>query len=119
MSTVEENIVATVGALVSSRVYPDAAPFGVDRPYVEYQQVGGEPILLYSREIASKKNGRFSISVWASTRMQAASIARAIEDAMIQATAFDAEPVGGPISQSEIDLGLYGMTQDFSVFFDD
>lgn len=119
MSTVEENISTVVGALCAGRVYPDAAPFGVDRPYAEYQQVGGESITFFSREIPSKKNGRFSISTWASTRMEAAALARSIEDAMIQSTLFDAEPIGGPISQFEHDLGLYGMTQDYSVFFDD
>lgn len=119
MSTVEENIATVVGALCSDRVFPDAAPYGVERPYAEYQQVGGETITFYSREIASKKNGRFSISSWAGTRMEAAALARSIEDAMIQSTLFDAEPIGGPISQFEHDLGLYGMTQDFSVFFDD
>lgn len=119
MSTVEENIATVVGALCSSRVYPDAAPFGVERPYAEYQQVGGESITFFSREIPSKKNGRFSISSWADTRMQAAALARSIEDAIVSSNLFDAEPIGGPISQYEHDLGLFGMTQDFSIFFDD
>ena len=119
MSTVEENISTVVGALCAGRVYPDAAPFGVDRPYAEYQQVGGESITFFSREIPSKKNGRFSISSWANTRMDAASLARSIEDAIVSSNLFDAEPIGGPISQYEHDLGLFGMTQDFSIFFDD
>ena len=119
MSTVEENISTVVGALCAGRVYPDAAPFGVDRPYAEYQQVGGESITIFSREIPSKKNGRFSISSWANTRMEAASLARSIEDAIVSSNLFDAEPIGGPISQYEHDLGLFGMTQDFSIFFDD
>lgn len=119
MSTVEENISTVVGALCAGRVYPDAAPFGVDRPYAEYQQVGGESITFFSREIPSKKNGRFSISSWANTRMEAASLARSIEDAIVSSNLFDAEPIGGPISQYEHDLGLFGMTQDFSIFFDD
>lgn len=117
--TIEADIYTALKGLVGNRCYPDVAPQGVARPYIVYQQAGGEaPAFVFDRTSPSKKNGRFQVSVWADNRLTAASINLQIEAAFVQATAFDAKPTAAPVSLWEEDTGLYGSTQDFSVWSD-
>jgi len=114
--TVEADIKTLLGSLCP-RVYPDVAPAGVSRPFVTYQQVGGQAITFIGREVPSAQNGRFQVSVWADTRAAAAALALQIENAFILATAFQALPLSAPVAvyEKEGELALYGTRQDFSV----
>jgi hypothetical protein len=114
--TVESDIIAALSSLVTARVYPDAAPPTPTRPYIVYQQVGGEAPTFLERAVPSKKNGRFQVNVWATTRIQAAALAVQAETAMTTATAFQCKPLGAFISLYEEDTQLRGTTQDFSVW---
>lgn len=116
--TVEAKIFALLAPLVEERVFPDVAPFGTARPYVTYQQIGGEVISTLGREVPNKQHGFFQVQVWCDTRLNAAALALQIEDAFRTATAFQAAPVSAPIAHHEPDLGLYGTQQDFSVWSD-
>ena len=42
--TIESDLVTVIGGLCSGRIYPDVAPIDTARPYVTYQQVGGETV---------------------------------------------------------------------------
>ena len=81
--------------------------------------MGGETITFYSREIASKKNGRFSISSWAGTRMEAAALARSIEDTLVESTTLRGEAVGAFLADIDIELQRFGTIQDFRFVFND
>ena len=116
--TVEENIVALLGPLVSNRVYPDTAPAGEPRPHITFQQVGGESIHFMERAVPSKKNGRFQVNVWSDTRLEAADLALQVENAFLTATTMQATPLGSPIALHEDDLNFYGTQQDFSIWSD-
>ena len=102
---------------VFARVYPDIAPDPLPaRPYCTYQQVGGESVTFVDRTLPGLRNARMQINVWSNTRLEAATLARQVEDALRLATVFQVQPMGALVSDYEPDLKLYGTRQDFSVF---
>lgn len=116
--TVETDIFDTLGPLVDDRVFPDDAPLNVARPFITYQQVGGEAVTFLENTLPSKKNGRFQINSWATTRVASAALARQAEAAMNAATVFQARPLGDLIAIHNPDFDLYGSSQDFTVWSD-
>lgn len=112
--TVEADL-KTLLTLDCARVFPDFAPVGTVRPYVTYQQVGGEAINFVDNATPDLKHGEFQINVWADSRPTAAALMLAIEARMRGATAFTARPIGAPISDYDADVPVYGARQDFSV----
>lgn len=114
--TVEADIYKALQALVGGRAYPDVAPFPAVRPYLTYQQVGGQP-LNFMAGIPNKRNGRFQISAWADTRPAAMAIIRQAEDLMRQAAALNATTEGGAVGMYDEETKLFGARQDFSIWF--
>jgi len=99
------------------RVFPDIGPEPLPvRPYVTWQQVGGEAITFLDRTLPGKRNARMQINVWADTRLAANTLALQIENALRLSTAFQASPVGALVSGYELDVKLYGCRQDFSIY---
>lgn len=115
--TVEKDIHDLLSVVVP-RVFPDVAPMTAVPPYVTFQQVGGETLTYLGREVPTKKNGRFQITVWSKTRFEASALALAIENAFLLAEAFQATPLGSPIAAYEDGTNFYGAIQDFSVWSD-
>jgi hypothetical protein len=113
--TVEKDIYELLMTVVP-RVYPDVAPMEAAPPYVTYQQVGGQSLSPLGREVPSKKNGRFQITVWATRRAEASALALSIENAFLLAEAFQVELLGSPIAAYEDGTNFYGTHQDFSVW---
>lgn len=116
--SVEDDIFTALSPLVSDRVYPDVAPADAERPYIVYQEISGEAPTFLERSMPSKKNGRFQVVVWSTTRKQAAAIGLQIEEAMTLATSFQAKPIGGRSAAYEEDTQLRGSRQDFTVWSD-
>ena len=114
--TVESDIYTTLKALVSNRCYPDFAPLDTARPFIVYEQTGGEVVSFMERPLPDKKNGRFEVGVFADTRASCASIALQVEAAMAAATTFQAEAIHAPISDYASDVKIYSSTQNFSVW---
>ena len=112
--TMEADLAALLGA-VCPRVYPDFAPSDAGLPRVTYQALGGETRRFLEGSPASLRNTLMQISVWASTRAEALSLSRQIEDAICAATAFIAKPQGEPASTYEPDTGLRGAVQRFEI----
>ncbi|RYE43987.1 MAG: DUF3168 domain-containing protein [Hyphomicrobiales bacterium] len=98
------------------RVFPDVAPGDVGKPYFTYQQVGG-PGLNFLNGIPDKRQGRFQVNVWSSTRTQAMSLIRQAEDALRLSSALNATTQGGAVAVYEDDTELYGARQDFAITF--
>lgn len=99
------------------RVYPDVAPEPMPaRPFVTYQQIGGQAINPLTNDIATKRNARMQINVWAGTRISASALAGQIEDALRVSTPFQASPIGAVTALYEPDIKLYGTQQDFSIW---
>lgn len=115
--TIEEDL-CTALTLLCPRTFPDFAPVGTPRPYVTYQQIGGEALAFLDQTIPSTKNADIQINVWADTRAQASALILQIENMMITATAFQASAYGAPANNGDAELKLYSSRQDFSVWSD-
>ena len=113
--TVETDIAAVLAA-VCPRVTADFADVGTARPYVTFQQVGGMALNYIDTTAPDLKHGEYQINVWADSRLDATSTARAIEAAMRAATAFTARPLGDLVADFDADMKRHGTRQDFSVF---
>ena len=116
--TVEADIYTALKGLVSDRCFPDFAPLGTVRPFITFEQTGGDALSFMERTLPSKKNGRFEIGVYADTRASCASIALAVEAAMAASTAYQSTAIHAPISDYQSELKIYSSTQNFSVFSD-
>jgi hypothetical protein len=101
---------------VTPRVYPDFAPVSTTRPYVTYQQIGGDVINPLANEAPGKRNSELQITVWSSTRAESLQVSRAIEDAMRLATAFQARPIAAAVADYDAEIPVFGARQDFSVW---
>lgn len=112
--TVEADLFNAIKSLVSNRVYPDVAPVGATTPYLTYQQVGGTAVNFMAGSVPSKKNARFQINCWASTRLAAATLSRQVEDTLRPVAALQTTVLAAPVAVYEEDTKLFGMRQDFS-----
>lgn len=113
--SLESDLYAALSA-VCARVYPDVAPTNTARPYVTWQQIGGQAPSYLERAVPDKRNAEVQVNVWAATRSEANALALQIEAALTAATAFQSKPVGALFATHEEDLNLYGTNQDFSIW---
>ncbi len=114
--SVESDIYTALKGLVSNRCFPDFAPLGTVRPFITFEQTGGEALSYMEGALPDKKHGRFEIGVYADSRATCASIALQVESAMAAATAFQSTAIHAPISDYAGDVKIYSSTQNFSVF---
>jgi hypothetical protein len=101
---------------VVPRVYPDLADPMPPRPFVTYQQVGGETVEYLDNAAPGLRNARVQVNVWAATRLEANTKARAIEDALRGAGAFQARPAGALVADYDVTTKVYGARQDFLIW---
>jgi hypothetical protein len=96
-------------------VSPDVAKLKTPLPLVTYLHVGGTPLRYVDGTAADKRHALVQVNVWHNTRAECLGLARQIEDLLAGTTLFDATPEGEVQGQSEPDLRLYGLSQDFSI----
>jgi hypothetical protein len=101
---------------VCPRVFPDVAPVSTTKPFVTYQQVGGEALTYLERATPDKVNALMQINVYAATRTEANNTARQIEQALTAATTLNAKPDGALVALYEEDTEIRGARQDFSIW---
>jgi hypothetical protein len=111
-----ETDLATLLTGLCARTYPDVAPANVARPYVTWQQLGGESLRYADNAPMDKRYPLLQINVWSDTRLQSTALIRQIEDALCASAAFTSEPQGEPASIYEEDTKLYGSIQRFTLF---
>jgi len=116
--TVETVIVQTLQALTAGRVYPDVAPENAARPYITYQQFGGEALNFVDAARPSKRNAHFQVSVWADTRLAASTVAAQVEDALRAAPALETTVLGSLMALNDEVTKLRGTAQSFSFWVD-
>lgn len=114
--SLESDLYDVLGPLVGGRAYPDFGKLGVATPYITYDQAGGRAINFLEAGVIGKRNARVQINCWASTRLAANELARAVEDALMTSN-LKAYVLGAFSVTSNSDLGLYGTRQDFSVWY--
>lgn len=112
----ETIIFQTLTGLVTGRVYPDVAPLAAALPRIVYQQVGGVSVAYTEGALPDKENGRFQIACWAKSRIEAVTLAKQVESAMVAGAAFQVVPIGARSSVYESDTQLFGCRQDFSIW---
>lgn len=115
--TLEEHLTALLQG-ICPRAYCDFAPVGTERPYVTYQQIGGEVVDFLDNTLPSKENAQIQVNVWSDTRAEAKALIKQVEAAMIAATMFQASPQAAAVSDFDPDIPVYGSRQDFSVWAD-
>ena len=112
-----ESELFTLLKAICPRVYPDIAPTNTVRPYVTWQQIGGEVINPLANEAPGKRNASMQVNVWSDTRTEAISLIKQIEDGMRGATAFIARPQTAPLNDYDHDMLVYGSQQEFSIWY--
>lgn len=113
----EEKLTALLKT-ICLRVKPDFAPINTERPYITYQQIGGQAPDFLDGAVPTIENAEIQINVWADSRMVAKGLMRQIEVALIQAAELQASPVSACVSDFDPDIPIYGSRQDFSVWAD-
>lgn len=113
-----ESQLFTVLQAVCPRTFPDFAPTNTTRPYVTYQQIGGEAINFVDRLVPSKRNARVQVNVWANSRADAVTTMQAIEDAIRMSTVFQGEPESAMSADFDADFPVYSAMQDFNIWAD-
>jgi hypothetical protein len=98
------------------RVFPDVAPYGTARPYITWQQVGGDPVNYVDNTVPDKRNALMQINCWATTRLEANALALQVEAALIVSTALQARPQSALVASHEEDTDLRGVMQDFTIW---
>jgi hypothetical protein len=116
--SIEADLFARLGTLVAGRVYPDVAPEGAALPYLTYQQVGGEIIGFIEGTLPSKRNGRFQISVWDTSRLSASELMRQVEASLVTSATLRALPMGAAVATYDEATQRRGARQFFSIWFD-
>ena len=115
--TIEVQVFQALRQLVDGRAYPDLAPAGAARPYIVYQQVGGDAVNFLDRAISSKRNSRMQVCAWAEARIEASTLIEQAELALRSAIGLQAVTLGAPVSTYDEETGLRGARQDFSLWF--
>lgn len=115
--TLEEKLVALIRP-ICARVRPDFAPTNTERPYVTFQQVGGQTDDYTDGVVSTLENAEIQVNVWAGSRGEAKALIKRIEAALIEATTIQASPVSASVSDFDADMEIYGSRQDFRIWAD-
>lgn len=113
----EQKLVALIRT-VCPRVSPDFAPTNIERPYVTFQQVGGQAPDFIDNAVPSLENAEIQVNVWADSRLEAKGLMKLIEAALIVDTSIQARPLSACVSDFDADMAVYGSRQDFSIWAD-
>lgn len=114
--SIETALFAALRGLVADRVFPDVAPENTPRPYITYQQTGGDAVNFVENTIPSKKNARMQINVWADTRLQATAMGGSVEDALRTLVSLQPTVLGAAIATYDDETKLRGTLQYFSLW---
>jgi len=112
-----ESALAPVLQAVCPRAWSDFAASVKTRPFITFQQIGGQVINPLSNEPPGRRNATVQINVWADTRDEARALMNQIEDALRAATGFVAQPQSAAFNDYDHDMRVYGSQQDFSVWY--
>ena len=112
--TIAADIVTTLGATLSSKLYPMVAPAGVVAPYGVYQFVSGVPITHFSGQ-SNRTNWRVQIDMFGRDYMALDTLAENVKAAMDAASLFDSVCLNAA-ELFEDPAMFFRVTLDFSVW---
>lgn len=111
----EASLKTALAAVAGGRVHPDAVPDDPTFPLNVYQQVGGAVINQLEGGDPGKDNARVQIKTWAATRLEAASVARAVRLAL--SSSLNASQLTAPVSIYDEKTKKYGARADYSIWY--
>lgn len=114
--TPEAQIRNSILSLASGGVYFDTAALDTAKPVAIITRIGGNAVNFLEATKPSKRHLRYQINVFATSRLQADSIGRQIEDTLV--AQFKGYVEGGMVSTYDETSNLSGTRQDFSFWFD-
>lgn len=112
-----ETVLTTLLLTVCEEVSPDFADFDTPRPYVTYQQIGGQVVVPLGSALPGTLNAEVQINVWADTRLEASALMLAIQSLLIQSVTVIARPLAAAVSDFDSDIPVYGSRQDFTIWY--
>ena len=112
--SIELDIQTLLGALVSGRCYPLVAPDPVAKPYITFQVISDNELVVLDGPNGTV-NKRVQVNTWAKTYGEAKTLNQSVKDAM-KAASFVNIPLPSGGDQYEPDTQLYGEITDFSVW---
>ena len=115
--TLEEKLFSLLAA-ICPRTFPDFAPTDTARPYVTWQQIGGDVVDFVDNAVPSKENALIQINVWSDRRGEAKDVIKQIEATLLGAAVFQARPTGAAASDADPDMARYCSRQDWSIWAD-
>ena len=116
--TLEIGLAALLAPLVEGRAFPDVASVNTPRPYITFQQIGGEVVSFLGRDVPTKQNASIQVNVWADTRLSAAAVAESIRLAFTTTNQWQSWPTSAKEATFDVDMQRYGTRQDFTVWYD-
>lgn len=111
-----ESDLVTLLKTLCPRVFPDVAPTDTQRPYITWQQIGGDAPVYVEGQVPNRRNALVQVNTWATTRAEANALALQIEAVLTAATGMQAQPQGALIAAHDEDTRLRGAQQDFSIW---
>ncbi len=112
--SLENDFVAVLQSCCPS-VFPGSAPANQPRPFVTWEQIGGDPARYADNTPMAKRLALLQVDTWAASKGQAMQLARQIEDALCAATTLVARPVSDQSGRQDEYVEGYGVTQEFEV----
>ena len=114
MTTAAQDVVTTLGATLSNKLYPSVAPAGVVAPYAVYAMVSGVPITHLSGQ-SDRTNWRCQVDLFGRDKIALDALAESVKAAMDAATLFKS------VCMNHLDLWedpalYYRISLDFSIF---
>lgn len=116
--SVESDIYALLGPLVSGECYPRETPDTFAYPCIVWQIVGGQRGWYVDNSMPSHKHARLQVMCFAKTVLEVDPLSRLIE-ATFSASAMIVRPYGGFTATNAPKLGIFGNRQDFSIWYPD
>lgn len=113
---IEDRIIAALEGLVDGRVCADMAEEGTERPYIVFQNVGGQPLSFIDGSAPDKEFARVQVSVWCATRSEASALGKLVEDTLRATTALRTDVLTGRAAVFDEETQLRGTRQDFRFF---
>lgn len=113
----ETLLYSILSPLCSGRVFPDHASYDTERPFITYQQVGGDLIRPLNKSIPNMQNALVQVNVWNVSPVSAKELALQVEDAIRTSELFSGQPASGMVAFYEEGLDIYGVRQDFSIWY--
>jgi len=114
----EPQLLALAGQALQGRLYADVLPDKPVFPCGVYQQVGGQALWFTERAMPDHKHARVQITIWATTRIEANTLIREIEDQICTGLP-KSEPYGAAVATYEDAIKKYGSRLDFGLWYPD